>query len=338
MLIKENKKQYTIHICDSIKNIEYMIRYIETYLLKKTKRIIGIDFEFNRVNNMRQIALCQINMEIYGDNNAIIFLFYPPDIVKHSDIFKRLLISPNIIKILHGGESLDVPYLFNEVLLNTSDRKKFCENLFDTKYMCEYYNISNNLINNKCKIYDLLLQMNVISSNKYNELEENDKKMGNIWEINIKINKLSKNVIIYSLYDVLYLPDLFEKFPKTDVYIKLLPCINSYNLINRYNDNIILQFNMISRYNTSYYENISFNDIYISVYSWLICYPYFDYLFQINYFKKFYEILIKNILYSKLSDEYKNKVYDNIIKDDTMNTLEMKKFQKNLCEHIIMML
>ena len=334
MLINENKKQYTIHICDNFNNIQYMIQYIEKYLVKKEKRIIGIDFEFNRVNNKREIALCQINMEIYGNNTAIIFLFYPPDIVQYSDIFKRLLISTNIIKILHGGESLDVPYLFTEVLVNTSDRQLFCKNLFDTRYMCEYYNTSNNLVNNKCKIYDLLLQMNVININKYNELEENDRKMGNIWEINIKINKLSKSVIIYSLYDVLYLPALFDRFPKIDVYMKLLPHINTYNLINRYNDNITSQYNMISRYNTLYYENVSFNDIYISVYSWLSCYLYFDNLFQINYFKKFYEILIKNILYSKLSDEYKNKVYNNIMKDIN----EMNKFQKKLNKYIEMML
>ena len=65
--------------------------------------------------------------------------------------------------------------------------------------------------------------------------------------------------------------------------MKLLPHINTYNLINRYNDNITSQYNMISRYNTLYYENVSFNDIYISVYSWLSCYLYFDNLFQINF-------------------------------------------------------
>ena len=313
MIIKDNNKIYTIHLCNSIKNSQFMINWIENYLTIKKKRIIGIDFEFNRVKNVRKIALCQINMEIENEENAYIFIFYPPDITRLSDIFKRLLTDTFIIKILHGGESLDVPYLFTEVLTTDNDRNKFNENLFDTRYMCEYYNISNNLVNNRCRIYDLLLQMKVITRNKFNELEANDKLMGNIWEINLQIDKLSESVILYSLYDVLYLPALFETFPKEDVYLKLLPEINCYNNINRYNENFTLFYNMVAKYNTLYYDKISYNEIYNIIYTYLDCFNNFNNLFKINYFKKFYEILIKNIIYSRLSDKYKKTVYPVII-------------------------
>ena len=335
MIINENNKQYIIHICDNLKNINFMIKWINDYLVIKKKRYVGIDFEFNRVNNKRQIALCQLNMEIENDNTAYIFIFYPPSI--KNNIFLKLLTDTSIIKILHGGESLDVPYLFSEVLLNDTDKYNFCINLVDTRYMCEYYNISNNLLTNRCRIYDLLLQMNVINIKKYNELEKNDKLMGNIWEINLAVDKLSTRAIIYCLYDVLYLPSLFKSFPQTDVYLKLLPEISNYNNFNR-NDsdesNIIKTYNMISKYNTQFYNNISYNDIYISVYIWLECHDEFKFLFYINYFKKFYEILIKNIVYSKLSDEYKKDIYPIVINDRILNKQILLDFQSKLLKYI----
>ena len=335
MIINENNKQYIIHICDNLKNINFMIKWITDFLNNKERRLIGIDFEFNRVNNERKIALCQLNMETMSRGNLsnYIFIFYPPDI--KNNIFVKLLTDTTIIKILHGGESLDVPYLFSEVLVNERDRYNFCINLFDTRYMCEYYNISNNLITNRCRIYDLLLQMNIITNKKYNELEMNDKLMGNIWEINLAVNKLSHRAIIYCLYDVLYLPSLFDSFPKTDVYLKILPEISNYNSINRHTGDFIKIHNMISKYNTHYYNNISYTDIYISVYIWLECYDEFKFLFHINYFKKFYEIIIKNIIYSKISNEYKKNVYP-IVANDINNPI-LIQFQTKLLKYINMM-
>ena len=198
--------KYNIHICTTDKNKKFMIKYITKFLSIEEKRYVGIDFEFNRVNNIRRVALCQLNLEIKSLNEHYIFLFYPPDITKISNIFLELLVSTDIVKILHGGESLDVPYLFSEVLINRIDRDNFLINLFDTKYMCEYYNVSNKLTENKCRIYELLRQMNVISKDKLEMLNNNDKKMGNIWEIELTVSKLSDRVIVYCLYDVIYLP------------------------------------------------------------------------------------------------------------------------------------
>jgi len=338
MIIKMNDKKYKIHICDNMDNIKYMINYIELYILKNTIRYTGIDFEFNRVNNKRSIALCQLNLEIKNDINPYIFIFYPPDIEKHSDVFKRLLLSDNTIKILHGGESLDIPYLFTDVLLTKEERYKFGINLYDTRFMCEYYNISNDLINNKCKIYELLLQMKVINKNTYTMLEENDKKMGNIWEINLEIDKLNESVILYTLYDVLFLPALFEKFPKSDIYMKLLPGINNYNNINRFDNTLNTLHLNISKYNTSFYKNISMNDIYIAVYMWLVCTPEYNNLFQINYYKKFYEVIIKHYIYSKLLNNYNTTNIFIINNDMILNHKTMKIFLSNLYKSIDEML
>ena len=158
-------------ICKSDKTNKLLEDYIKEFISYKDYKVIGVDFEFNRVKNKREIALCQINF--VKKKKMDIFLFYPPNIKK--DIFKSLLTS-DCIKILHGSESLDLPYLFDNII-NNNDWDKFCNNLIDTRYLCDYYNSSNN-IDGRCRIYDLLLQMKVISKNKYDDLMKNDKLMG----------------------------------------------------------------------------------------------------------------------------------------------------------------
>ena len=326
MIINENKKDYNIIIVNNNEMIEFMKNYIIKYIAMKEDRIIGIDFEFNRVANSRKVALCQINMEINNNNNPYIFLFYPPDI--EITLLIKLFTTSNIIRILHGGESLDVPYLFTEILVKNSDRIKFLDSLVDTRFMCEYYNNYNKLINNKCKIYELLKQMKVIDISKYNYLEKNDKLMGNIWEIDINVKKMSKNVVIYCLYDVIFLPTLYNCFPKNNIYNIILPKINGINMLLRYNYKLDKIFSDIAKYNNNLIninnEQYSFNEIYNTVYYWLDSYHIIYSLLQINYLKKFFEIFIKNILYNILNKDY--------IKYE-FNTL--KEFEKYISPYIM---
>ena len=76
--------------------------------------------------------------------------------------------------------------------------------------------------------------------------------------------------------------------------------------------------------------NYSFQDIYISVYYLLSSNNYYFNLFQINYLKKFFEIIIKNILFQKLNSKYKNI----IVKDSNKNFMffyfKLKKDIKNV--------
>jgi len=326
MIIKENNKEYNIIIVNSKKKIIFMEKYIDKYMKMKEHRILGIDFEFNRVGNKRRVALCQINLEIEGDMTPYIFLFYPPDI--NIKVLIILFTSSDIIRILHGGESLDVPYLFTEVLTDNSDRIKFCNSLVDTRFMCEYYNAYYNLTNNKCRIYELLKQMKVIDKKKYDYLEKNDKMMGNIWEINIDVNKMSENVIIYCVYDVIFLPTLYETFPKNNIY-DIIHRINGINLLLRFDNTIDNMFINLSKYNNNKIkigdDNYTFNEVYNTVYYWLDSYNIIHSLFQINYFKKFFEIFIKNILY-------------NIIKQDKeytmINFTSLKDFENMLISYI----
>ena len=48
----------------------------------------------------------------------------------------------NILKILHGAESLDIPYLIDDNFnLELEPSINFFLSMIDTRYMCEYLNI-----------------------------------------------------------------------------------------------------------------------------------------------------------------------------------------------------
>ena len=112
--------------------------------------MIGIDFEFNRVNDKRQIAVCQINLEDIT-TEANIIIFDPKKINKiQMGLFKKLLLSSKVSKILHGGESLDIPYLFNNILKTLKEQRIFAKTFYDTKFLCDFYNLDQKK-NKRCK-------------------------------------------------------------------------------------------------------------------------------------------------------------------------------------------
>ena len=298
MLIEE----YNTIICNNKKNINKMIDYFITFMKIKTDKYVGIDFEFNRVKDHREIALFQINLET--NKTKTIFMFYTPDLNKNQiNILKKLLIKENVI--LHGGESLDIPYLFNNLFITKKEQYLFCKKLFDTKYLCEYYNIENNKPNNKCKIYHLLLNQKVINEDKFNYLLKNEEKMGPVYKIKIDVKKLSKELILYAAYDVVYLPRLYMAFPKNDLYEILLPQITSIVFISKHNNFIKKQLEILNKLNMLKYNGINYVEYYK-----MIDYKKLNYniLFEINYFKKFWAMIIKLILYIKIINKSDNNV------------------------------
>lgn len=286
-------------------------KFIQFFIEKNNKnKIIGIDFEFNRVNNKRVIALCQINFMINNDDSDI-FLFYPPNI--NIRLFEKLLISPNITKVLHGAESLDIPYLFDNVI-RKENIPKFCENLFDTRYLCEYYNIENNT-GGRCRIYELMKQMGAITTKQYDDMIINDRKLGHIWEIHVDVRNMNNpRLVKYCVDDVEYLPHLYNKFPKNNIYMKIIPAMTQYNYLVRYTESLDKMFANISQYNTKRDDiyNMSYNDIYNIVMIWLNSNNIYYILYNINYFKKIMDVIVKNIVYNILDNDIKMMDYDGI--------------------------
>ena len=115
------KKEYDITVVKTNKDVENMLKYFSIFIkLKSRNKYAGLDFEFNSSPEGKKIALFQINLES-DESNAKIFLFYPLDLnYKDMDILVELLTDVNIKKILHGAESLDIPYLFKNIFESNS--------------------------------------------------------------------------------------------------------------------------------------------------------------------------------------------------------------------------
>ena len=95
--------------------------------------------------------------------------------------------------------------------------KIFFKNLIDTRYLCDFYYNEKN-ISDKCKVNYLNRKMNVITQEHFDFLEKEEEKMGPIYKIFVDINNLNDLLILYTITDVLYLPELVKKFPNNDVY------------------------------------------------------------------------------------------------------------------------
>ena len=253
---KYPRKFYTIKV-DTADKIDLLANYLIFYHLlaqyKSDNLIMSIDFEFNS----KIIALMQICFE-WDHNKILIFVFYPPDLNKiQTNNLIKLLVHDNIIKILHGAEALDIPYLFEELLKEPELISNFLNKMIDTRFFCEYYNYINKFTERKCKIYFLLKDFKVITQKKIEQLEIVGKKMGNISDIIIDVQNMSDALLHYSLYDVLFLKDLYLTFPLQDEFYKSiipeftkLAYLTNRNIIPKIK-NLALKINQVNNYFTT---------------------------------------------------------------------------------------
>ena len=107
---------------------------------------LGIDFEFNRVNDSRLVALIQLN---YMDE--FIVMFDPSKLNNKLKLkLKNIFFNTNCFK--NGAESLDIKYLFEDFFDSDMEKEKFSNNFYDTnKFICEYLNIRDNIENKNVK-------------------------------------------------------------------------------------------------------------------------------------------------------------------------------------------
>ena len=326
----QSKKKYYVLVGNNKENIKLIDLFHKEFIKLKSPKYLGLDFEFNT----RKIALMQINFESELSDNFI-FVFYPPDFSKsQNQNLINLLTDKKSIKILHGGESLDLPYLFDDLLKSKSDKTKFANNLVDTRYLCETYYIQNK-IDYKCKIYYLLLKMKVISQDKLDELLGNENEMGPIYDIIIDVNKLSHALLKYTIYDVLFLPSLIKKFPSTLLYNKLVPQLTMTNFLEKkdVNSNIKNIFEKISKMNNYFINDGGKKVKLIDIYNLMwynISEANFLVLKEVNYFKKFLSTLFKLFVYYQLSQKFiiyqKNEIENDIKLELQINFL--KKFME----------
>ena len=309
---KLNNKTYNILKVDDKKKEQFMNSIFKKFIDSKNIRFIGIDFEFNKVSKTdRDVALMQINLEDESDI-AFIFIFKPSEI--DTTILLELLTNRDIIKILHGGESLDIPYLFNQLLSTKENVNNFCNNFYDTKYLCDFKNVELE-VPEKCGIYHLLINNQIITKEKLEELDKLGEKLGPLYLIEIDIYNLTFDLLNYSLYDVIYLPELLKKFlSKNNFYTKIVPEIAV--IIHKYKREFEPQFDKITKiinylnycYIKKNDKQIFLKDIYNIVIEKFNKTDIFK-LKQINYFKNFIETILK--LYIFYNIETDNIIYNN---------------------------
>lgn len=309
----KSENKYITIITDNNLNLDifkvYLLFYYLNLKFNSGTYYLGIDFEFNT----KKVALMQINFEQPNKdlfNISLIFMFDPVQLNQNWKTFfvQKIFCNLNCYKILHGSDSLDIPFVYNELLFNDIKFiKKFNERFIDTKFLCEYRYYSNNQSLGKCKIYNVLKDDGIITEKKYNLLLENDKNMGPIYDIIINVNKLSKNLIYYTLYDVLFLTHLVEKYKKMksfDLIVELTQFIflekkgiNNVIPIEELNkiNNYVISFNGIHRI------NVLFNDEFIK---FINENNTINNILKINYFKKTLTNLFKFLFYRELCKQF----------------------------------
>lgn len=313
---KLNSKTYNILLVDNQTKIDFMMNYFNKFIKTKTNKFIGIDFEFNKVSKTdREVALCQINLET-DNNDAFIFVFNPNELQESEFlIYKNLLTNNkhgNTIKILHGSESLDVPYLFQNVLKTQKNINDFLKNFYDTKYLCEFNHIENEYFD-KCSIYDLLLEQKILTQSKKKELEAFEDKTGPIYLVKIDIHKMNHYIFLYSLYDVIYLPELIKVFLQKNYNYKTLIPLISHNVF-KYKRIESFQFNNlrndINTLNTCFIY-INEHPYFLNEYYDFINNVFDDQLYkqltQITYFKEYLTYILRYLVYKYVINN--NKVY-----------------------------
>lgn len=310
--IKEHKI-YNIIVGDIPYKIRLFGLYCIIYYLESYFNVgwdyVCIDFEFNH----REIALMQINFEL-KNKDSFIFIINPSQFetaTRHD--FIKYIMKANIFKILHGSDSLDIPYLY-EVFFQNNPKTiiKFTRYLIDTRFLCEYRQAIDGK-SPKCSLYDAMLYFKVISQKKYDELNQIQQAMGPVQDVAWKVAQLSKAQLTYALYDVVFLKKFYlalvntsdkqvysylkaltrflflERRGVTKILIKMksdTDAINNY-IIKRNDQNETL----ISIYN-QVIENLEVEGIKIKN------------LQAINYFKIQIGIMLKKIVYTVLTNKY----------------------------------
>ncbi len=317
--IDENYNYHLI-IIDTNEKITIFMEYLDfvfEQIKKQNKIYCSLDFEFNS----KKIALFQLCFEIYGYDRFIFFVYPPMFTENEKNKFIKILLDIRITKILHGSDSLDIPYLFNDFLIEDKLKKIFLMNFVDTKFLCEYDNLINQ-DTTKCKIYELLLKKNIITNEKLNELMKNDDKMGPIYEIFIDIKNLSEELILYSLYDVVFLKKLVESFSN----VELIKEITQFT-INQKNNLLTSQTEIIetiTKLNNNFFKLphkiLRLNDLYLIFFEKMD--NQWTQLSKINYFKKTVEIIVKYCFYYNISRRY--HYYE---KSNVKNTMIVKEMR-----------
>jgi len=298
--------------------LSYCIFYVINNAHSKKKNYIGLDFEFSE----GKIALCQIGF-FPKRKLKYIFVLNPTMLSEEQkDLFIKTVFISNIHKVVHGAESLDIPYIFNELFEGNKDYiMAFTNYMYDTRFLCEYTKIYSNKDDRKCSIYDALLYFNVITKSKFEELTKNNEIMGPVQDVQWILKKMSSFHLKYVLYDVLYLKgfikQIFNNAEKNDSilfeHLQYISPINRFVCLDKFGLTNILETikNITDPINNYIAVNGDKKITLITIYNQIIeksIIPSIDIevknLLLINNFKKGLTLLFKLVVFSIITNKY----------------------------------
>ena len=324
-------KIYIGNNSDNINIIKNIITQYLKYLDENNDLYLGLDFEFNN----KKIALAQLNLDLFTfDNKQVILIFNPEDVF---DLFRKIILHKNLWIILHGSESLDLPFLIRDIVKKKKDMVKFFQKLIDTKFLCEFSIINDK--DAKCKINYFLHQQKVISSKTLDTILQNEEKMGPIYLVDVNIKTLSPELLLYSSYDVIFLPELIRKLQINTPFIQIVRFLQ-INFMMKYD--LLKDFNytkdIIAKLNNSYFENVkSINNRLNDIISPLIEISQNKTLEKIKLipgFKKIIDIIEKSYIYPIFINKFKIV----LLTQDNLKPLQLPKeiqiFFTNLAKDI----
>ena len=349
LVIDKDEHNYNIIQVDTPLKIQLMLLYMiffhsDSRSIKKMYS--GVDFEFNE----RKIALCQIAFFSHR-KHRFIWIFNPNECstMQTKYLIKYFFTSKWIYKIVHGSDSLDIPYLFQDLFMNNHDFiYSFITHVIDTRFLCEYHKNSVQFGDKKCSIYDALLYFGTIDTAKYDELQHINKTIGHIYDIVWDVHNMSSFNLKYAAYDSLYLHDFYfdmldkanEDTPELYNSYQYIVLITRFIFLEKWEISDLLARiklrvdpinNYIIRLNN---ENITLISVFNSVIKDMVIQSpkltvNISNLLDINYFRSSLMLLFKFIIYSILTNNfkiYRNKgdVYDEKISiDDVFSTLKL---------------
>jgi len=181
----------------------------------------GIDFEFNMnwKTKDRYISIMQLividQMDKYFDKlhkKYIYLIDFPKLNDRQKKDFIRYIFCSKIIKIFHGSDSLDYPYVYKLMNGSTDQFTQFINSSVDVRFYCE---ISKRFMkrlgmieitNNKCSLYNSLYDHQVINHDLFESLEKIASKIN--YRKDWNLGRLKIEQILYCTFDVAYLYDI----------------------------------------------------------------------------------------------------------------------------------
>jgi hypothetical protein len=187
----------------TLKEVNAILRESAT-LWKNTRHHVfaSIDLEFTR----GEFALIQICFDTGRgtDRKRTVYL--------SNHVFPgmvELFISPELVKIVHRGESNDIPWMLSQIPAHS--RAELFVNLVDTGFIAEYINPDL-----KPGLYDVLVRFGAITNDHVLELLRVEKSMGRVQHVDWRLDRIKPAALEYAIHDVLHLRAVYSEARRRD--------------------------------------------------------------------------------------------------------------------------